>query len=137
MLEIQTVSLVCAGQASIIEMRQLPLSRREGFACLADLWRIARVSGALDDFAFDFVGKDGYRASKRCGARLRGSALTRGFVDREKLDLEWDALDLPCSFFVKSLATIVADRVMESDAVLLWNGTRKRGACACGHARHG
>ena len=135
MLEVQSLTLVCAGRATIVEVRHLPPSRREGFACLADLWRVARVSGALDDFSFDFVGKDGFRASKKCHARLRGSALMRGFVDRKSLNLEWDTLDLPCSFFVKGLATIVAERVSESDAVLLLS--KKRGACTCRHARHG
>jgi hypothetical protein len=136
MTESHSLTLVCAGRATLVELRQLPSSRREGFACLADVWRIARVTGALDDFAFDFVGRDGFCASRKSGARLRGSALARGFVDRKELDLDWDALDLPCSFFVKGLATIVAERVTESDAVLLWNGAKKRG-CACGHARHG
>jgi hypothetical protein len=138
MLDSPAVTILCAGQATIVEMRQLPMSRREGFACLADLWRLARKPGALDDFVFDFVGKDGFRSSKKCGARLRGSALLRGFVDRRRLDLDWDALDLPCSFFVKGVATIVADRVSESDALLVrWDGVRKRAACVCGHARHG
>jgi hypothetical protein len=139
MLEIPSVTLASGGQSVIVEMRQLPLSRRDGFACLADVWRVARISGSLDDFAFDFVGRDGFRASKKCGARLRGSALARGFLDRQQLNLEWDALDLPCSFFVKGVASIVAERVTEADSVLLWwDRARKRaGACMCGHARHG
>ena len=140
MLVIPSVTVVSEGRNVNVEVRQLPQSRRDGFCCLADIWRLARLPGRLSELAFDFVGADGFRLSKKCDARLGGAALVRGFVHRTNRNLVWDeALELPCFFFVKGLASIVAERCVgiAPGGVPSFADREHAGGCACDHARHG
>jgi hypothetical protein len=136
-MPIVTVVDARAGRSVVVEVRQLPRSQRDGFACLADVWRLARLPGALSSLAFDFVGADGFRSSKRSDARLGGAALGKGFVHRATCDLVWDeALELPCFFSVKKLSKLIAEPCLDDRAALPHaHAVGQRGGCCCDHAR--
>jgi hypothetical protein len=108
-LSLASVIVSMDGRSLDVDLRHVPRSARDGAACLADIWRCSRLPHALHDVAFDLVGDDGFRVSRKCGAHLVGRALVHGFVDRQTRRISWDdSVVLPCFFRVKALARLVA-----------------------------
>jgi hypothetical protein len=76
---------------------------------LDDLWAAAHLPGELQSLAFDFLGADGYRPSRRGWPPVPGALLGRGYLQLETGRIAWDdSTQLECSYHVKGVTMIIA-----------------------------
>jgi hypothetical protein len=103
------VTLVCAGQSAVLDLRRVRATRFRNFVVvrLDELWFASRLGGDLANLGFDFVGEEGIRSSASKGL-LEGGMLRKGYLNIKSRDLLWDDPSVDQAFVVHHVTMIVA-----------------------------
>jgi hypothetical protein len=105
------VIVVCDTRACEIDVRKLRARRVENAVVipLDEVWLAARFERDLSLLHFDFVGVDGFRASRHAAHPMPGALLRRGYLHKRGFNLTWDpTLDVECAYRVKVMTMMIA-----------------------------
>jgi hypothetical protein len=106
-----TVTFVRGDRSAIVRPASLR-ARHIGEALsvqLDDLWAAARLRGELRSLAFDFLGEDGCRPTRKGWPPVPGLLLERGYLQLETGRVVWEeTTELECSYRVKGVTMIIA-----------------------------
>jgi hypothetical protein len=106
-----TVTFVRGDRSAVVRPASLPARHVRGTLSvqLDHLWAAARLPGDLISLAFDFLGEDGYRPTRKGRPPVPGLLLDQGYLRLETGRIEWDeTTELDCVYRVKGVTMIVA-----------------------------
>jgi len=104
------VTIVCGGRSAVLDLRRMKATRYQSVIVvqLDALWFASRMGADLSSLEFDFVGGDGFRATRAGHPLLRGELLKAGYLNTRTRDLLWDDPAIDPVYAVQGLTMIVA-----------------------------